>query len=83
MMDHYGTVNMLCLCICAFVYETLGNISFDIFEPRALENIWFVWSRTYHKGEKLRCHACDGLTDGPTHTGKKSSNLRENPQLAK
>ena len=23
------------------------------------EYIWFVWSRTCYKGEKLRCHACD------------------------
>ena len=29
------------------------------------ENIWFVWSRTCYKGEKLRCHACDTrTTDG-------------------
>ena len=28
------------------------------------ENIWFVWSKTCYKGEKLRCHACDTRTDG-------------------
>ena len=25
----------LCICICVFVRETLGNISFDILGPRA------------------------------------------------
>ena len=27
------------------------------------ENIWFAWSNTRYKGEKVRCHACDGHTD--------------------
>ena len=22
------------------------------------ENIWFVWSKTYYEGERVRCHAC-------------------------
>ena len=28
------------------------------------ENIWFAWSNTCYKGEKVRCHACDTRTDG-------------------
>ena len=28
------------------------------------ENICFSWSEPSNYGEKLRCHACDGRTDG-------------------
>ena len=28
------------------------------------ENIWFAWSNTCYKGEKVRCHACDTHTHG-------------------
>ena len=37
---------------------------------RSSENIWFVWSRICYKGEKLKCHACDGRTDLWMETGK-------------
>ena len=30
------------------------------------ENIWFAWSNTYYKGEKVRCHACDTQTNRQT-----------------
>ena len=30
------------------------------------ENIWFSWSKLSNYQEKLRCHACDGRTDGRT-----------------
>ena len=26
------------------------------------ENIWFAWSNTCYKGEKVRCHSCDTQT---------------------
>ena len=26
------------------------------------ENVWFVWSKTFHNGLKLRCHACERRT---------------------
>ena len=29
------------------------------------ENIWFSWSKTCYKGEKVRCHAC-AQTDART-----------------
>ena len=57
----------LCICICVFVHETLGNISLDILRPRAFRK-WFVWSKTSYSGVKWRCYRCgtDGRTDGRT-----------------
>ena len=28
------------------------------------ENKWFSWFKPWNYREKLRCHACDGQTDG-------------------
>ena len=39
------------ICICVFVYETLGNISFDILGPIVSENVWFVWSKVEISGD--------------------------------
>ena len=44
------------------------------------ENIWFVWSKTFQNEEKLRCHACDGITD--THIGFAVFCWGRNPQLS-
>ena len=63
-MGLYGTVNMLYLCICVFVfvYLCMRHLVISVLislDQELSENIWFVWSRTCYKGEKLRCHACD------------------------
>ena len=67
------TVLLIC-CICVFVHLCMRHLVISVLislNQELLENIWFVWSRTYHKGEKLRCHACDGRTDGRhAYTGK-------------
>ena len=73
MMGLYGTVNMLYLCICVFVfvYLCMRHLVISVLislDQELSENIWFVWSRTCYKGEKLRCHACDGRrTTHDTH----------------
>ena len=33
------------------------------------ENIWFAWSNSCNKGEKVRCQACDG------HTHRQANNF--------
>ena len=68
-MGLYGTVNMLYLCICVFVfvYFCMRHLVISVLislDQELSENIWFVWSRTCYKGGKLRCHACDTRTDG-------------------
>ena len=57
-------------CICVFVYlhvRHLGSLFSRSVYHYLSENIWFVWSKTFQNEEKLRCHACDGMTD--THIG--------------
>ena len=36
------------------------------------ENILFLWSKPSNYQEKLRCHACDELTDGGRRTEEES-----------
>jgi len=57
------------LCICVFVYlhiRHLGTFFLRSLYHYLSENIWFVWSKTLHNGEKLRCYSCDWLTDWHT-----------------
>ena len=55
------------LCICVFVFvhlqvRHLGTLFLRSWYHYLLENIWFLWSKTLHNWENLRCHACDGHT---------------------
>ena len=52
----------LCIFICVFVQETLGNISLG---PRAFRKCMFVWSKTSYSGDMWRCHHA-GRTDEQT-----------------
>ena len=61
---------MLYFCICVFVYLCMSHLVISVLislDQELSENIWFVWSRTCYKGEKVRCHAC-GRTDTHTQT---------------
>ena len=62
-------------CICVFVFEYLQVRNLGTLFLRSLyhylsENIWIVWSKTLHNGEKMRCHACETHTDALTDIGK-------------
>ena len=62
---------MLYLYICVFVFVHLqvrypGILFLRSWYHYLSENIWFLWSKTLHNWENLRCHACDGHTH--THT---------------
>ena len=71
----------LYLCVCVFVYFVfvylcMRHLVISVLislDQELSENIWFVWSRTCYKGEKLRCHACDGHTHGHTRGRKLES----------
>ena len=55
----------LCICVFVFVYlhvRHLGTLFLRSLYHYLSENIWFVWSKTLHNGEKLRCYACDTRT---------------------
>ena len=47
------------------------------------ENIWFAWSNTCYKGEKVRCHACDIHTYRQTHTNVKVEQYSAEAESAK
>ena len=58
MMGLYGTVNMLYLCICVFVfvYLCMRHLVISVLislDQELSENIWVVWSKTLYSGEKL------------------------------
>ena len=56
----------LCICVFVFVYlhvRHLGTLFLRSLYHYLSENIWFVWSKTLHNGEKMRGYACDTLTD--------------------
>ena len=51
MMGLYGTVNMLYLCICVFVfvYLCMRHLVISVLislDQELSENVWFVWSKT-------------------------------------
>jgi len=67
---HCHVYLQLLLKLCVFVYlhvRHLGSLFSRSVYHYLSENIWFVWSKIFQNEEKLRCHACDGMTD--THIG--------------
>ena len=50
------------------VVQVVRMISLDDMHS---ENIWFSGFKPSNYGGKLRCHACDGRTDGRTNGGGK------------
>ena len=56
MMGLYGTVNMLYLCICVFVfvYLCMRHLVISVLislDQELSENVWFVWSKTSYSGD--------------------------------
>ena len=67
MMGLYGTVNMLYLCICVFVfvYLCMRHLVISVLislDQELSENIWFVWSKTSYSGENVGCDTCGQRT---------------------
>ena len=76
----------LCICVFVFVYlhvRHLGTLFLRSLYHYLSENIWFVWSKTLHNGEKLRCHACDRQTDRQTDTHVKVEQYSAEAESAK
>ena len=66
MMGLYGTVNMLYLCICVFVfvYLCMRHLVISVLislDQELSENVWFVWSKTSYSGDVTP------VTDRQTH----------------
>ena len=49
----YAVFVYLCICICLFVLETLGNINFDILGPRAFRKC--IIFMVYHTVDMSPC----------------------------
>ena len=47
-------------------HQVVTNWSVNSGCHKLSENMWFAWSNTCYKGEKVRCLACDGCTDRHT-----------------
>ena len=59
----------VCVCVCVSLSLSFRNSrSWSLSSPddKVSENIWFVWSRTSHGGDKWRCHHGDRRTDNRT-----------------
>ena len=76
----------LCICICVFVfvYLCMRHLVISVLislDQELSEYIWFVWSRTCYKGEKLRSMSrlWRRTTDG--RTLESSAVFWQNPQL--
>ena len=55
-MGLYGTVNMLYLCICVFVFVhfCMRRLVISVLislDQELSENVWFVWSKTSYSGD--------------------------------
>ena len=57
----------LCICVFVFVYLWMRHLMISVLslDQELSENVWFVWSKTSHSGDKWRCHRCG--TDGRTN----------------
>ena len=61
------------------VVQVIRMISIDDMHS---ENIWFSWSKSSNYREKLRCHACDGRTNGQTDGKWKIEQCSVRPETA-
>ena len=48
----------LCICICVFALQTLGNI---VFGHMLSENMCFVWFKLSYSGQKIGCHKRENI----------------------